>query len=373
MDELAADPATRGVLLFGSQARGTARPDSDADLAIIVDGPGFVMGMAERDGQEFELVHFSEATATAYFSENRDAAADAWTSAMILYDPDGSLARVRDHVAAILARGKPPLDATRAHYLRAAAEDRFRAAAGLATSNDAAARVLLFERLLDLVGTFFDVRQIWAPPTKRRLDAIAPVSPELHSLLTRIFCSDDSTSESSAWRTSLSRWCSTRRRRVAATLAATAGAPAGHPRGSTDVPLEDSRNGAIASPCKFGGGRPVLVHRTTTTTPPPDHEPDGQASRSRTGLHCARPCDRGGTVTEVDPALAALPLWPDTVDAFYADRACSIRSDATRKTWGYTYRWIQRSHPDKAIGDFSTDDLVAFATRQTGSRSMRPA
>ena len=30
-----------------------------------------------------------------------------------------------------------------------------------------------------------------------------------------------------------------------------------------------------------------------------------------------------------DPALAALPLWPDTVDTFYADRACSIRSDAT--------------------------------------------
>jgi len=33
------------------------------------------MGVAERDGQEFELVHFSEATAMAYFSENRDAAA----------------------------------------------------------------------------------------------------------------------------------------------------------------------------------------------------------------------------------------------------------------------------------------------------------
>jgi hypothetical protein len=30
---------------------------------------------------------------------------------------------------------------------------------------------------------------------------------------------------------------------------------------------------------------------------------------------------------------AALLLWPDTVDAFYADRACSIRSAATRKTW----------------------------------------
>ncbi len=65
-----------------------------------------------------------------------------------------------------------------------------------------------------------------------------------------------------------------------------------------------------------------------------------------------------------EPALAALPLWPDTVEAFYADRACSIRSDATRKTWGYTYRWIQRRHPDKTIGEFSTDDLVAFVTQR---------
>src|SRR4051812_23612737 len=187
VDELVADPTTRGVLLFGSQARGTARPDSDADFAIIVDRPGFVMGTAERDGQEFELVQLSEATATAYFSENRDAAVDTWSSAKILYDPDGSLARLRDHVAAIVARGKPPLDPTRTHYLRVATADRFRAAAGLAANDDAAARMLLFERMLQLVGTFFDVRQIWAPPTKRRLDAIASICPDLHSVLSRIF------------------------------------------------------------------------------------------------------------------------------------------------------------------------------------------
>ena len=54
---------------------------------------------------------------------------------------------------------------------------------------------LLFERMLELVGTFFDVRQLWAPPTKRRLDAIAPISPDLHGLLIRIFCADDSTTE----------------------------------------------------------------------------------------------------------------------------------------------------------------------------------
>ncbi len=63
-----------------------------------------------------------------------------------------------------------------------------------------------------------------------------------------------------------------------------------------------------------------------------------------------------------DPA--DLMLWPDTVDAFYDDRACSVRSAATRKTWGYTHRMLQRRHPGKAVGSFTTDDLVAFVTQR---------
>jgi hypothetical protein len=66
--------------------------------------------------------------------------------------------------------------------------------------------------------------------------------------------------------------------------------------------------------------------------------------------------------------LADLLLWPDSVDAFYADRACSLRSDATRKTRGYTYRKLQRLHPGKPIGGFTTDDLVAFVTNGAGTR-----
>ncbi len=60
-----------------------------------------------------------------------------------------------------------------------------------------------------------------------------------------------------------------------------------------------------------------------------------------------------------DPS--ALPLWPDTVTAFYADRACSIRSDATRRSWGYTYRWLQRLHPDK--GRHDAGDLIVRRVR----------
>ena len=36
---LCADPDVRAVLVFGSRARGEARPDSDLDLAVIVDCP----------------------------------------------------------------------------------------------------------------------------------------------------------------------------------------------------------------------------------------------------------------------------------------------------------------------------------------------
>jgi hypothetical protein len=61
------------------------------------------------------------------------------------------------------------------------------------------------------------------------------------------------------------------------------------------------------------------------------------------------------------------------VSAFHADRACSIRSDATRKTWGYTYRWLERLHPDTPICAFTTDDLVAFVTQRGRERSVGDA
>ena len=62
--------------------------------------------------------------------------------------------------------------------------------------------------------------------------------------------------------------------------------------------------------------------------------------------------------------LGALPLWPDTVEAFYADRSCSIRSERTRKSWGYAYRRLQLLHPGKPVGGFRLDDLVAFVTQR---------
>src|SRR3954451_12050301 len=113
VDELAADPAVRGVILFGSHARGNARPDSDADLVILGERDQFEMGFAERDGQKFELLRWSEAVAIRYAMDNRDNAADVWKVAEILSDPDGAAARMRHRAAETLADGKPPMDQAR--------------------------------------------------------------------------------------------------------------------------------------------------------------------------------------------------------------------------------------------------------------------
>lgn len=121
VDELAADPTVRGVILFGSHARGNARPDSDADPVILVERDQFAMGFVERDGQKFELIRWSKAVAIRYAVDYRDSE------------------------AVMLADGKPPMDETRRAWSRWASEDRLDAA-GIAEDDPTAAGLVLHER-----------------------------------------------------------------------------------------------------------------------------------------------------------------------------------------------------------------------------------
>lgn len=65
-----------------------------------------------------------------------------------------------------------------------------------------------------------------------------------------------------------------------------------------------------------------------------------------------------------DHRLGHEPIWPDTVEAFWADKACTIRSETTRNTWGYSYRRLDRLNDHKPIVDYRTDDLVAYVTQR---------
>jgi integrase len=70
-------------------------------------------------------------------------------------------------------------------------------------------------------------------------------------------------------------------------------------------------------------------------------------------------------IVPYDPTTSGdLLLWPDTVQAFWTDQACTIRSDTTRSTWGYSYRRLQSLNPGKPVVGFTTDDLVAYVTQR---------
>ena len=78
-----------GVIMFGSQARGNHRPDSDVDLVIILT-EGFRRAIEYHDGQAFEIIYTTSTGALAYWESHIDDAAGLWAVAKILYDKDGT-------------------------------------------------------------------------------------------------------------------------------------------------------------------------------------------------------------------------------------------------------------------------------------------
>ena len=189
VDELTARPEVSAVILFGSQARGDTRPNSDVDLVVLVPS-GYRRAVDQRDGQAFELMFLSEDVARGYFHQNLDTAAEFWASAQILFERDGSASRLRAEMQKVLAAGKPPLDEGTLTSSRFNSEDQLRAVEGLAAHDAVTAAAMLHNKVLELTGYYFDVRQRWTPSLKHRVPAIAEADPELHSRLTAFYAAN---------------------------------------------------------------------------------------------------------------------------------------------------------------------------------------
>jgi hypothetical protein len=189
VEELTAQPDVGAVIMFGSQARGDARPDSDVDLVVLVP-EGYRRALDQRDGQAVELMYLSEDAALGYFSQNLDTAAEFWASAQILFDREGAGARLRNEAQQLLAAGKPPLDEGTLTTSRFNSEDQLRAVEALAPRDPVAATAVLHNKVLELTGSYFDVRQRWTPSLKHRIPAIAEADVELHARLTAFYEAD---------------------------------------------------------------------------------------------------------------------------------------------------------------------------------------
>ena len=182
IQELQANPDILGIILFGSWARGNNRPDSDVDLLVIV-RHGSKRTVEYRECQAFEMTYTTEQAAIAYWQSNPNDAIELWSIAKILFDRDETVARLRQTGDQIKASGKSALTSEQYEHYRFDVSDQMKAIETLAMSDSITAKMLLSSKVLQLTELFFDVRQLWTPPPKQRLESIKNRNYDLYKLI----------------------------------------------------------------------------------------------------------------------------------------------------------------------------------------------
>jgi hypothetical protein len=171
-----------GILLFGSWARGNQRPASDIDLLVIV-REGFQRTVEYRDDTAFEVTYTTEQGATEYWHASPDDAVELWQIAQILYDRDGTMARLQRVGQTIRDQGKAPLDPVHVAHMVFDIRDQLQAVADLTPHDPITARMIVSTKIVQLTELYFDLRQRWTPPPKQRLGILRQDNPEVYDLV----------------------------------------------------------------------------------------------------------------------------------------------------------------------------------------------
>lgn len=182
LEELKQRPDVVGIILFGSWARGNPRPDSDIDLIVIMK-EGFQRTVEYRNKQAFEIIYTTEKEAFAYWESHKDDAFGLWEVAKILYDKDRGIQQLENRAKEMFADGKEPIDEVQLAHYRFDAEDQLKYVEGVLNSDPTSAILVLTNKIYALTELFFDVRRLWVPAPKQRLQKINAFSPELYSLI----------------------------------------------------------------------------------------------------------------------------------------------------------------------------------------------
>ena len=181
-EELRQRPDVLGVILFGSWARSNNRPNSDADLVVILT-EGFRRTVEYRNQQAFEIIYTTAQSAFDYYASHLDDCAGLWSVAKILVDKDGTVQRLQERAEELLAAGKPAIDPFQLGQWRFDVEDQWRYLESILETDPVTAHMVLANKVFQLTEMFFDIRCLWTPPPKQRLAKLAELSPEFHKLL----------------------------------------------------------------------------------------------------------------------------------------------------------------------------------------------
>lgn len=184
IEELKNQPNIFGVVLFGSQARGNNRPDSDVDLLVIQE-EGFRRAVEYRDGQNFEIIYTTPELTLKFWQDKKDDCYNLWSVAKVLYDKDGTIEKLKAQAEAMIKDGKAKMDESQRGQLQFSAMDEIAAVESLAGKDEVAANLLLNHVVFTLTTQFFDLRQLWTPAPKQRVEKIKELKPQMHTELVK--------------------------------------------------------------------------------------------------------------------------------------------------------------------------------------------
>ncbi len=181
--ELKEDDNILGIILFGSWARGNNRPDSDVDL-VVIQKDGYQRAIERRDGQIFEIIYTTEKSAFDFWNNHKDDCAGLWQGAKILFDRDGGIEKLKEKVEKeILEKGKKEINNKQLEQLLFDVNDQLDYADRIFKENRTTAYLILTNKIFSLTELFFDIRQLWTPAPKQRLQKIDEINSGLYKLL----------------------------------------------------------------------------------------------------------------------------------------------------------------------------------------------
>jgi len=184
--ELEARQDVLGAAVFGSYARGDARPDGNIDIFVLI-SEGVHRDLERHDGKTYELLYASEKDALAFYAQNPDDCVTTWADAKIAFDKDGGLLRLRAYANLLRESGKISAAKSDIMHRKFEAEDKLNTLREIAKSDMSTAFMYLHELAGRLLEYRFNMIGHWTPPPKGRLSALRTVEPELAVLFDEFY------------------------------------------------------------------------------------------------------------------------------------------------------------------------------------------
>jgi len=188
--ELARRPEVLGAALFGSVARGDARPDSDLDVFVLVTD-GTWRDVEQLGHRHVEFVFSSPEISRAFGEQRPDEYVRMWQDAQILFDKQGCMTELRQEAADLRVRGKSRPDQRSIRHRQFDAEDQLRAVRGLRATDLPTASLVLHRHVAALTELFFDLAGEWTPAPKGRLKRIRELNPAVAEAFDRFYVLTD--------------------------------------------------------------------------------------------------------------------------------------------------------------------------------------